>query len=611
MADALAPRWDVSELFAGLDSRSFASATERLSADLGRLVALYDRHDVRAGPSHEPSDAEVAAFEEILAATNTFHEQIRPLTAYLYGLVTTDATDDAATAWNARIQTELADLRRLRTRFDAWVSALGADTLAARSPAAAAHAHALHRAELSAEHLMSEAEESLFADLTLTGAAAWNRLHGEVTARLTAAMDLPGRSRQRLPVTVVRGMATDPDPEVRRAAFVAELAAWQEVEVPLAAALNAIKGEANAVGARRGWADSLEPALHANGVERASVEAMQEAMVASFPDFRRYLNAKAALLGHPAGSGLPWWDLSAPVGPAGTAVAWDAAVQAVNGAFSSYSPQLAGLVSRAVAGQWIDAEPRLGKEGGAFCMSVGGDASRVFLNFDGSFDSVQTLAHELGHAYHNVALAERTPLQRQLPMALAETASIFCETITVTTGLARATPEQRLTLLDVDLVGSCQVVVDIHSRFLFEREVFQRRARTTLAPAELCQLMVEAQQATYGDGLQAGAEHPYMWAVKPHYYSTAYYNWPYAFGLLFGIGLFARYQEDPVRFQSGYDDLLSSTGMASAAELGWRFGIDISSGAFWTASLDVLRGRIDEFVALADKAQSGLNPREG
>jgi pepF/M3 family oligoendopeptidase len=593
------PRWDVSDLFPGLQSREFAVSTERLTADLARLVAVYDQHGVRDGAPHEPTEAEVDAFEEVLAATNALHQQLRPVTAYLHALVTTDATDDDAATWAARIQTELADLRRLGTRFDAWVAALGPDNLAARSTAAAEHGHALRRALASAEHLMSEAEEGLFADLTLTGAAAWYRLHGEITARLAADIDLPGRDRERLPVTVVRGLGTDRDAAVRKAAYDAELAAWREVEVPLAAALNAIKGEANTVAARRGWADSLEPALHANGVERAALEAMQEAMVDSFPDFRRYLKAKAELLGHPPGSGLPWWDLTAPVGPDRPAIKWAEATDAVSAAFSSYSPQLASLVTRALAGRWVDAEPRLGKRGGAFCLSVGGDASRVLLNFDGSFNSVQTLAHELGHAYHNTTLAERTPLQRQLPMALAETASIFCETIMVTSGLAAAKPDERLTLLDVDLEGSCQVVVDIHSRFLFEREVFQRRARTTLPPAELCRLMVEAQRATYADGLLEGTEHPYMWAVKPHYYSTAYYNWPYAFGLLFGIGLFARYQDDPVRFRAGYDDLLSSTGMASAAELAGRFGIDISSVTFWTASLDVVRGRIDEFVRLA------------
>ena len=604
MSTVIPPHWDVSELFPGIESREFQLASEQLTADLGRLLALYDQHDVHAGPSHEPSEREVASFDEVLAATNEFQEQIRPLTAFLYALVTTDADDDAASAWTTRIQTELAELRRLRTRFDGWVRALGPDALAGRSAAAAEHAHALRRAELSADHLMTEVEEGLFADLALTGALAWNRLHGDVTARLTATVELPGKGSERLPITMVRGMATDADPDIRRAAYTAELAAWKEVEVPLAAALNAIKGEANSINRRRGWADSLEPALHTNGVERAALEAMQDAMVESFRDFRRYLEAKAVLLGHPPGAGLPWWDLAAPVGTGG-AIGWDETVGAVRDAFSSYSPQLAGLVGRAVTGQWIDGEPRRGKQGGAFCMSVGGDASRVFMNFDGSFNSVQTLAHELGHAYHNTTLAGRTPLQRQLPMALAETASIFCETIMVTSGLASATPRQRLVLLDVDLEGACQVVVDIHSRFLFEREVYERRARTTLSPGELCQLMVEAQRATYGEGLQVGTEHPYMWAVKPHYYSTPYYNWPYAFGLLFGIGLFARYQEDPDRFRASYDDLLSSAGMASAAELAGQFGIDIGSGEFWTASLDVLRGRIDEFVTLSRSAGAG------
>src|SRR5579871_457826 len=537
MTPARPPHWDVSELSSDLDSREFVLATEQLSAELARLLALYDHHEVHPGPPHEPSDAEIAAFDEVLDATNAFQEQIRPLTAFLHALVTTDATNDPAAAWSARIETELAELRRLRARFDGWIGALGAGSLAARSGLAAEHTHTLRRAEVSAGHLMTEPEEGLFADLTLTGAVAWNRLHGEITARLDADVELPGRGVERLPMTVVRGLATDSDPAIRHAAFTAELAAWKNVEVPIAAALNAIKGEANTVARRRGWSDSLEPALYANGVERSALEAMQEAMVASFPDFRRYLKAKAGLLGHAPDAGLPWWDLTAPVG-GGVRVDWDAAVDAVSGAFSTYSPQLAGLVSRAVTGQWIDAEPRLGKRGGAFCMWVGGDASRVLLNFDGSFNSVQTLAHELGHAYHNTTLAGRTPLQRQLPMALAETASIFCETIMVTSGLAKATPQERLVLLDIDLEGSCQVVVDIHSRFLFERNVYERRTRTTLPPAELCQLMVEAQRATYGDGLQAGTEHPYMWAVKPHYYSTPYYNWPYAFGLLFGIGLF-------------------------------------------------------------------------
>jgi oligoendopeptidase F len=587
------PRWDMSGVFQSLDSREFAAAQEALDADLERLTNLYDQHDVRHGEPGSPTADQLAAFDEIVAATNALLEQVRTLSAYLSAFVTTDARNDQAATLYSQLQARLAGLQKLTTRFEAWVARFGADALIGSSQVAADHAHALHQASISAGHLMPEGEEGLYADLRLTGGSAWNKLHGDVTARLTA--DLDG---ERLPITVVRGMATNPDAAVRERAYRAELAAWETAAVPLAAALNAIKGEANTVNVRRGWPDSLAPALHANSVERPALEAMQHAAVASFPDFRRFLRAKARLLG-PDGpdGGLPWWDLFAPI-PGEEEVSWSAATAAVEAAFGSYSSPLAGLARRALNERWVDAEPRDGKRGGAFCMAVRDDESRVMLNFDGSFESVQTLAHELGHAYHNTNLAGRTPLQRRTPMALAETASIFCETIMVSAGLAEADDRQRLALLNVDLQGACQVVVDIHSRFLFEQDVFSRRQHGVLPVSELCQLMTDSQRATYGEGLRPDTLHPYMWAVKPHYYSTAYYNWPYCFGLLFGIGLFARYQEDPERFRTGYDDLLSSTGLGTAAELAGRFDIDITSVDFWTASLDVVRARIADFEKL-------------
>jgi oligoendopeptidase F len=280
----------------------------------------------------------------------------------------------------------------------------------------------------------------------------------------------------------------------------------------------------------------------------------------------------------------------------------------VTDAFASYSPQLRRVVDRATSEHWLDAEPRPGKRGGAFCAPFVGDRSIVLMNWAGSFDSAQTLAHELGHAYHNVQLAPRTPLQRQLPMALAETASIFCETLVVAAGLREATGAARLALLDTDLIGATQVVVDIRSRVTFETEVFRRRRATTLSPRELCGLMLDAQRDAYGDGLDHGALHPYMWAVKPHYYSAHFYNWPYTFGLLFGLGLFARYEQDPERFRDGYDDLLSACGMADAASLGARFGLDVRDGAFWAASLDVLRGRIVEYEQLAAATTGTAGP---
>ena len=587
------PHWNVTDVFPAIGSREYSAAREELGADLTRLTALSAAHDGRAGDDKHVDDATAAAFDEVLAETNAVMERVRLLSGYVSAYVTTDARDDLAQGELSQLQAELSQLARLRSRFDAWVASLGGDELTARSPAAADHAYPLQRSTLRAAHQMSEAEEGLLADLSLTGSTAWQRLYGTFTSQLAVTVH-----DEVMPMSRVRGLAYDADGKVRQAAYEAELAAWQANEVPIIAALNAIKGEAATVNRRRGWADDLEPALVANGVDRATLDAMQTAVVDALPDFRRYLRAKAEVLGR--SRGLPFFDLFAPLGD-GDARAWADATDAVRSTFATYSPELEGLARRAVDEEWIDAEPRDGKRDGAFCMGLTQDRSLVLLNFDGSFRSVQTLAHELGHAYHNVTLAQRTPLQRQLPMALAETASIFCETIMVHHGLATAAEHERLALIEGDLQSACQVVVDIHSRFLFERAFCEARAKRTVSAAEACQLMLDAQDATYGDGLDPDLRHPYMWAAKPHYYSSAFYNWPYTFGLLFGVGLYARYTEDPDRFRDGYDDLLSSCGLASAADLADRFGIDVRSRDFWAASLRVLQDRIDTFVELATR----------
>ncbi len=603
------PRWDMTPYFPSLQSREFAAAQERLGADVQRMGALYDHHHVRGGPPLELTEERVDAFVEVLAATNDTLDQLRLLSAYVNAFVTTDARDDPAAALASELQIQSARVRALSTRFDAWVAALGAEALIERAPVARDHAYPLRKAERTAAHQMDEGQESLYSELALTGGTAWNRLHGDVTSMLTAEVGGPDGSVHTLPITVVRNLAADADVGVRHRAYLAELEAWHQVEVPCAAALNAIKGEANTVNARRDWSDPLEPVLHANAVDRGTLAAMQEAVVASLPDWRRYLQTKARLLGSAGpNAGLPWWDLFAPVGdPSASAVDWSEAAATVAESFATYSPALAGLARRALDEGWIDAEAREGKRGGAFCMGTVAGESRVLLNFGHTFDSVTTLAHELGHAYHNTTLAPRTPLQRVTPMALAETASIFCETLLTQSVLAATTePDRRLAILDYDLQGSCQVVVDIHSRFLFENEVFDRRRHRTLAPHDLCELMLDAQRRSYGDGLDQDHLHPYMWAVKPHYYSTHFYNWPYTFGLLFGLGLYAAYQTDPDRFRAGYDDLLSCTGLADASGLAARFGIDVGRTDFWASSLAVLAGRIDEFENLAPGAPAVL-----
>ena len=593
MSDVL-PRWSVGDVHESFESRSFLAALEQVSADTDRLEALFDDHDVRATPSRPVTADDGATADLVIARLNEWEQHLGELAAYVHSSVSTNSYDDAAQTLASELSALDTRGRPLLSRLVDWIAALDPHALAAVSPQAAEHIGPLLRLAERAEHQMSEAEEGLYAELTLSGSSAWRRLHSDVTSQLHA--DVTGR---RMPMAAVRGLATDSDAALRRAAYDAELATWPSVAVVCAAAMNGVKGEANAVNRRRRWESPLDASLYSNSVGRATFDAMQSAVRASLPDFRRWMRVKAALHGHGPAAALPWYDLVAPAPVAAGEVSWEQGLGIVRNAFASYGGTLGGLVDRAVDESWIDAEPRDGKRGGAFCMSFVGDRSLVFLNWSGSIDSTQTTAHELGHAYHNTQLAQRTPLQKRLPMALAETASIFCETLVVDEGLQRLTGNDRLALLDVDLQGTNQVVVDVHSRFLFETEVFARRQRRTLGAAELCELMTDAQQVAYGDGLDQATAHPYMWAVKPHYYGSHFYNWPYTYGLLFGLGLFARYREDPEHFRIHYDDLLSRVGIDSAEALGQMFGIDVTDEAFWVASLDVVRGRMAEYETLA------------
>lgn len=588
------PRWSVADVHPSLDSPSFASSREQIGAEVDRLLATYDELDIRLTESREPSEEEGAAADRVLRQHNDVLQSLGNLRSYIYSSVSTNTRDPQAQAHLASIDELGAKIAPLLARLAEWVGALGVDALAAVSPEVAEHRGPLLRLADRTAHQMNEAEEALYAELSTTGAGAWSRLHGDLTSQLAADVD-----GERTPINAVRGMATNPGEGIRETAFHAEMTAWQTISTPVAAALNAIKGDANTVNRRRNWVSPLDASLFANSVSRPTYDALTMAVDAALPDFRRWMRIKAEMHEPRRGGGLAWWNLIAPLPGIDARVTWDDGINMVDTAFRSYGGDLGGIVRRAIDEEWIDAPPQDGKVGGAFCMPFVGDRSLVLLNWSGSVSSAQTTAHELGHAYHNVTLAGRTPLQRRLPMALAETASIFCETLTVDHGLSQLDGRERLALLDTDIAGANQVVVDIRSRILFETEVFARRLNRTLGVDELCEMMNQAQAASYGDGIDQSTAHPWMWLLKSHYYSSHFYNWPYTFGHLFGLGLFAKYRENADAFRLTYDDLLSRAGMDTAEDLGAVFGLDITDEAFWTASLDVIRDRIDQYEALA------------
>src|SRR5215211_341223 len=590
------PRWDLSALFPGLDSPEFAEGFDRLLSGIDHLAQLFEVVGICAASTSSSETVPLADFERVLNALNDVAQRLESMGAYLYGCISTDSRNELAQARFSQFQERAVALDKLQTRFTAWVGTLPAEELIERSTLAADHAFPLRQLHVAARHLMSEEAEALAAELSPSSGAAWAKLHDNLTSQISAKVELEGRE-QTLPMSAIRNLAMNPDRDLRHRAWRAELGAWEAHALPIAAALNGVKGQVLTIGARRNWEDPLDESLFWSGIDREILDAMVDEARAAFPDFRRYLRLKARLLGI---AELAWYDLFAPVGDAGRAWTWPEAITFIEDQFGAYSDRLRGLARRAFADDWIDARPRPGKVGGAYCMWLLGDESRILANYSPGYDGVATLAHELGHAYHNLNEAGLTPLQRRTPMILAETASTFCETLVKEAALVDAQPGERIYILEQSVQGACQVVVDILSRFDFEQALFAGRKERELSVGELNRMMLAAQEATYGEALGKEERHPFMWAVKGHYYSPdlSYYNYPYLFGLLFGLGLYAIYRKEPDSFPDRYDALLASTGRASAADLAARFDIDLRDREFWRSSLAVIRDDIDRLEEL-------------
>lgn len=537
-----------------------------------------------------------------LGQMNALRRLVFTIAGYVELHVSADSFNATARKMLSEIEPLYVMLQNMDVRFRGWLGRIAEvlpHVLEMGGPAGE-HSFYLQETAEQSRYLMSEAEEGLAAELDLSGANAWSKLQGTLVSQLAVDFAVDGKDGKVSMPALINIEQHHPDQATRKRAYEKEMATWETAQESLAAAMNGIKGTAITLNRRRGRPDALQPALDAARIDRATLDAMMGAMRDSFPMFRKYLKAKAKRLGH--AGGLPWWDLMAPVGHNERSYSWDEARAFILNNFGQFSPRLMGLAQRAFERNWIDAEQRPGKRAGAFCSEVPlTDESRVLCNFDGSFDQLSTIAHELGHAFHNECLVGKTQLNALTPMTLAETASIFCETIIIDAALAQAkTAEERLAILETELIGQTQVIVDITSRFIFEKDVFERRASAELSPEDLCDAMLRAQKETYGDGLDENYMHKYMWTWKPHYYSAglSFYNFPYAFGLLFALGLYSIYQKRGAAFVPEYEQLLASTGEGNAADLAARFGINIRDKAFWQSSLDVIGAKIEQYANL-------------
>lgn len=576
--------------FPSLNSTEFEVAFTELKNRAKSLTATFDSLSIF--PNQKDSNSG-QTFVQACEAWNSFEEYSTLISSYIYAFVTTDAKDGIAQGYLSEYMPISAEATKVWNRFTGWVGSQDPSSLSESNGVSPNYGYFVQRCQTIAQHQMSGPEEDLAAELAQTGGTAWGRLHGDVTSGIEVKVKF-AEVEETLPMAVVRNLAYDADGAKREAAYFAELARWKDMETPLAAAMNAIKGEVNLLTKRRGWESPLHQAVFETNMDVATLDAMMGAAKNAFPTFRRYMQIKAKKLGY--SGGLHWHDVFAPIGETGD-WAYKLGADFVSKEFHGFSQKMGDLADQSFVENWVDAEPRPGKRDGAFCMGTRPGESRILMTWKESYGAVSTLAHELGHAYHNLCLKERPPIQRETPMTLAETASIFCEAIIGKAALKQATEETKFGILEQSLQRACQTVVDISSRFLFEKKVFDARNQRSMTAEELCEAMLWAQEETYGNGL-SDRRHPYMWAVKPHYYGSSYYNFPYMFGHLFSLGLYAQYEKDPASFIARYDDLLSSTGLADAATLAARFGVDITTSAFWDGSLGVIASEVELLESL-------------
>ena len=448
----------------------------------------------------------------------------------------------------------------------------------------------------SGKYLLPGIAEAVMAKLEMSGGEAWSDMQSYLTS--TVPVSYRGST---INLSAVRNLAYDPDPQVRKDAYEAELAAYDRIKDAVAFALNSIKLETISDCQLRGYESPLLRTLKHSHLEKATLDAMLEAMDEYSPKFWQYLKAKAKALGH-EGS-LPWYDLFAPMGATSTKFTAEDAKEYLVRQFTTFDQELADMVATAFDDAWIDFYPRSGKRGGAFCASVRKlGESRILTNFDGSFSDVVTLAHELGHAFHNQCIRSHRPLNMRYSMPVAETASTFNECVVMAAAIASAADkDEKIALIESQLQDATQIICDIYSRFRFEAKVFENRESKFMDADTLCGYMLEAQKQSYGDGLDADCLHPYMWVCKSHYYGPTFYNFPYAFGGLFARGLYAQYASEGAAFVPKYKKLLYTTTVASAEDTAKVADIDLTDKNFWRSALQTIADQIDLFCQLVEE----------
>ncbi|MBN1995491.1 MAG: M3 family oligoendopeptidase [Anaerolineae bacterium] len=581
--------WDLESIFAGgSQSPTLAEFLEALTRDLSD----FDGSNLPTPLTKAGQPRWVEKIETLYQLGARLHQAA----SFIECLISQDVKDDKAIQEMARVDRLSASLgnhwTQLSARFAQEDDAAWQDLLAATSLRAVAF-HLNEQRDL-ARQKMSPALESLANDLATNGYHAWDRLYGIVSG--DEEVEFQGR-----PLSLGQlqnKYEDDPDRETRRQAFTVYESTWRKVSKICAQALNNQAGFRLSLYKHRGWDSVLKEPLLDNRFTLATLEAMWHVIETKNSKLLDYFAAKAKILGLER---LSWYDVYAPVGKTTQTFTYPEAADFVVDNIRPFNPHIADYCRMAIDQRWIEAENRPGKRAGAFCTGFPLiSQSRVFMTFNGSFNGIRTLAHELGHGYHSWVMRDLPYGARRYTMSVAETASTFNESVINDASLKAATNDQeRLSLLAAKLNDAAGFLMNIRARFIFETAFFEQRAQKALSVDELSALMLSAQKTAFKDGL--ADYHPLFWASKLHFYFTdaPFYNFPYTFGYLFSNGVYAQALAEGPSFKDRYIALLRDTGSMTTEQLAQtHLGVDLTQPEFWETAVDRVLADVAEFVSL-------------
>lgn len=580
--------WSLEKLYKGFDDPAFAEDEKKLAELIEKLDAF----------SKDPQGTPT----EVLKTGVGLFRDIEYMASKLFSFASlrqsVNTSDTEASAACGRLYQLTAGIAGPNARLTTYIAGLeDVDAIIESNPLLKEHSFFLHNIRENSKHILSPETEQAISLYEVSGSGAWSDLQSYLTS--IVPVEYKGEKTN---LSDIRNKAYDPDPEVRKEAYEAEIKAYDRIKDAIAYSLNSIKMEVISRCKLKGYESPLAETLENAHMTRATLDALIGAMVEYLPKFWEYMKAKAKLLGHE--NGLPWYDLFAPLKGNERKFTAEEAKEYLVSLFSGFCKDEADMMARAFDEEWIDFYPREGKVGGAFCSEIYAlGESRVLTNFDGMLGDVITLAHELGHAFHNFNLKDNSILNLDVSMPMAETASTFNEVVAMNAAIAEEKdPTARRALIENQLMDANQIICDIYSRYLFETAVFENRESEFMFADDLCKIMLDAQQKAYGDGLDPEIKHPFMWVCKSHYYSggLSFYNFPYAFGGLFARGLYAKYLREGESFVPMYRNMLKASGSMSVEDAAKLAGVDTTDKEFWKASLQILADEIDEFVKLCE-----------